>query len=53
MIEKNLELKLPPYVIGDRIAQIQLRNRENINFIEVKELSDTNRGTGGFGSTGN
>ena len=27
---------LPPYVIGDRIAQIQLRNRENINFIVLK-----------------
>jgi dUTP pyrophosphatase len=42
---------LPPYNVGDRILQIQLRNREDINFIEVQELSDTQRGTGGFGST--
>ena len=43
---------LPPYNVGDRILQIQLRNRKNIKFIEAEELSETNRGTGGFGSTG-
>ena len=43
---------LPPYEVGDRIAQIQLRNRENINFIEIDELTDTQRGSEGFGSTG-
>ena len=44
---------LPPYNVGDRILQIQLRNREDIDFIQVQELSDTDRGTGGFGSTNN
>lgn len=43
---------LPPYNVGDRILQIQLRNRKNITFIEAEELSDTQRGSGGFGSTG-
>jgi dUTP pyrophosphatase len=42
---------LPPYEIGDRILQVQLRDREDINFIETQELSDTERGTNGFGST--
>lgn len=43
---------LPPYEVGDRILQIQLRNREDINFIEAEELSNTERGPQGFGSTG-
>ena len=43
---------LSPYKIGDRILQIQLRNREDINFIESEELSETERSCGGFGHTG-
>lgn len=44
---------LPPYEVGDRILQIQLVNRENVNFELVESLSETERGTGGFGSSGN
>jgi dUTP pyrophosphatase len=44
---------LPPYEIGDRIAQIQLRTREDAEFLNVDELSNTERGSGGFGHTGN
>ena len=37
---------------GDRIAQAQLVPVHRAEFIEVDELSQTERGTGGFGSTG-
>lgn len=37
---------------GDRIAQMVINKIETPNIIEVNELSDTNRGSGGFGSTG-
>lgn len=37
---------------GDRIAQAMLVPVERVSFVEVEELSDTARGTGGFGSTG-
>ena len=37
---------------GDRIAQAKLAKAERVTFVEVDELSDTARGTGGFGSTG-
>jgi dUTP pyrophosphatase len=41
-----------PYSVGDRVAQFYLDEVYNIAFLEVKALSDTNRGEGGFGSTG-
>ncbi len=37
---------------GDRIAQMELRRYQQIDFNEVKNLSDTVRGNGGLGSTG-
>lgn len=37
---------------GDRIAQIIITPYVHANFEEVAELSDTTRGAGGFGSTG-
>lgn len=37
---------------GDRIAQLILAPVYQANFCCVEELSDTQRGTGGFGSTG-
>jgi dUTP pyrophosphatase len=36
----------------DRIAQIVIAKHECAEFSEVDELSDTQRGSGGFGSTG-
>ena len=39
------------YKPGDRIAQCYVLRKENINVQLVKELSKTNRGEGGFGST--
>ena len=37
---------------GDRIAQLVIIEYFGIDFEVVDELSDTTRGTGGFGSTG-
>lgn len=44
-----------PYTIqkGDRIAQIVFTRAEQAELITVNELSETDRGQGGFGSTGN
>ena len=48
----HLNTELPPYKVGDRILQIQLRTREDVEFVIAEELNDTNRGDGGYGSTG-
>jgi dUTP pyrophosphatase len=37
---------------GDRIAQLVLARHERATFELVESLSETQRGTGGFGSTG-
>jgi len=39
------------YNLGDRIAQLVIIPYPKIKFIEVDELSNTERGEGGFGST--
>ena len=39
------------YKVGDRIGQVYLEEVIPIEFEEVKKLSETKRGTGGFGST--
>lgn len=43
-----------PYTItkGDRIAQLVLRRTEDVVPVFVDELTETERGEGGFGSTG-
>jgi dUTP pyrophosphatase len=43
-----------PYEVhrGDRIAQLVIQKVETAEFIEVDELSGSERGLGGFGSTG-
>ena len=40
------------YSVGDKVGQIVILPYPEINFIEVNELSETDRGEGGFGSTG-
>lgn len=49
-----VNLSSEPFVIedGERIAQLVIAQHAQANFIEVKELNDTERGAGGFGSTG-
>jgi dUTP pyrophosphatase len=39
-------------VVGDKIAQLVILPYPTVYMEEVKELSDSNRGHGGFGSTG-
>lgn len=41
-----------PVQEGDRIAQLVILPYEPIEFDEVEELNNTERGVGGFGSTG-
>lgn len=40
------------YSIGDRIGQLIIMPIPKIEFIEVDEISQTDRGEGGFGSSG-
>ena len=55
------ELKIPiinlgdePFEIkrGDRVAQLIITKYERIDWESVESIDETNRGTGGFGSTG-
>lgn len=41
------------YNVGDKIGQLVIIPIPNIELQEVSELSDSERGHGGFGSTGN
>lgn len=45
----NIEFKVEKYM---RIAQMLIQRCEIVEFDEVQELSETNRGEGGFGSSG-
>lgn len=45
----ELKIEIPA---GDRIAQLVISRVELYDPVEVEELSDTERGAGGFGSTG-
>ena len=40
------------YNVGDRVAQIVIVPHPIVQFVEVDELSESKRGSGGFGSTG-
>jgi dUTP pyrophosphatase len=37
---------------GDRIAQLVIAKHERVEWLPTETLSETNRGSGGFGSTG-
>ena len=54
-VVNTMEVVLPEfheeYNIGDRIAQIVILPYPKVSFVEVDELTETERGTGGFGST--
>lgn len=39
-------------VRGDRIAQLLVQRIELVDFVEVRSLDDTSRGSGGYGSSG-
>jgi dUTP pyrophosphatase len=40
------------YNVGDRICQLVIMPYPEIEFVEADELSETERGMGGYGSTG-
>ena len=42
----------PIIMCGDRIAQLVIAPVARADLVEVEELSNTDRGSGGFGSTG-
>ena len=41
------------YDIGDRVAQLIIMPYPDVELIEAPDLTDSDRGTGGYGSTGN
>ncbi len=49
-----INLSDQPFVIndGERIAQMIIARHEQAEIVEVEDLTDTERGTGGFGHTG-
>lgn len=49
-----INLSAEPFVIndGERICQMVISQYSRIDWIEVQQLQDTNRGEGGFGHTG-
>ena len=49
-----VNLSNQPYCInpGDRIAQMVVSKVSQVKWDEVRELEETERGSGGFGSTG-
>jgi len=46
------EMAIPPYKVGDRCLQMEIVKKDQVGFEIVDELSETERGHGGFGSTG-
>lgn len=55
MVFARYEERYPGYRLikkGQRIAQFKIERLEPTEIVEVDELSQTERGTGGFGSTG-
>ena len=51
-ITTTIENQKNDYKVGDRVCQIMIIPHPIVELLEVDELSDTNRGEGGFGSTG-
>jgi dUTP pyrophosphatase len=56
--EIKLRMSIPAlgeteYLIGDKVGQLILMKLPWVEIEEAEELSDTDRGEGGFGSTGN
>ena len=43
---------MPKYEVGDKIGQIKMGYTWGLDFVEVSELDETERGANGYGSTG-
>ena len=52
MMKYTLSLYQNEYQIGDRVGQLLIVPYPKVEFEETNELSETSRGTGGYGSTG-
>lgn len=52
-IKRARNLEFAPYKVGDKIAQMVCLKYPTVKLIEKKDLSETERGEGGFGSTDN
>jgi dUTP pyrophosphatase len=53
IIAINLDPSTPIQIHkGDRIAQLVIQSVPNVRLVEVAELDATDRGSGGFGSSG-
>lgn len=50
-IQRAKNLEFAPYKVGDKIAQMVCLRYPTVELIETTELSETERGEGGFGST--
>ena len=48
----RFDKSLPEYEIGDKVCQLKVGFTPIIKFTETKDLTITDRGAGGFGSTG-
>ena len=49
----NLDSERPIYIErGERIAQLVIQRVPTVDLVEVAELDETDRGSGGFGSSG-
>jgi dUTP pyrophosphatase len=51
-VDVNEDFIVNMYEVGDRVGQIIVLPYPSIEFEQVDELTETNRGEGGFGSTG-
>ena len=51
-IDEERALNKAPYKVGDRVGQMVVFPYPKVHIQEVDELSETERGSGGFGSTG-
>jgi dUTP pyrophosphatase len=48
----NLSETSYTFSVGDKVAQMLIQRVEHAQFVETDDLPQTERGTGGFGSTG-
>ena len=52
MLKYTLSPYAKEYEIGDRVGQLVIMPYPKIDFVEVDELIPSDRGQGGYGSTG-
>ena len=50
--EGEIQQLSKPYEVGDKVAQLIIIPYPKIKFVEVEELSSSDRGEAGHGSTG-